>query len=159
MKVLRYLWDHLEEIITVTLTAAMTLFVLFQFVFRYFFGSPLSWTEEAARFSYVWITFIGMSLCFKEKNHIEMSIFASMLPRRRQMLLQVVVYLILITAFIIVLPASVDYVRFIHGSLSSALEVRLSYVAMVFPLGLALAILRLLTLLRDEIRGLKSVGD
>lgn len=41
-----------------------------QVLFRYAFNNSLSWTEEIAKFLFVWITFFGAALCFSEKMHL-----------------------------------------------------------------------------------------
>lgn len=56
---------------------AMFLVTLFQVVARYVFGNPFVWTEELARFLYVWLTFIGAATVFYENKHIIVDILVS----------------------------------------------------------------------------------
>jgi TRAP-type C4-dicarboxylate transport system permease small subunit len=56
-------------------TAAALLFGIFlvilaQVVFRYVLGRPLVWTEEAARYLYIWTCYLGMAMAFRHRTHI-----------------------------------------------------------------------------------------
>lgn len=52
----------------------MVFIVVLQVVFRYF-GKPLSWPEEVARWTMIWITFAGASHCFKNGGLIRVEFF------------------------------------------------------------------------------------
>lgn len=53
----------------VILFAALVLIVIWQVVTR-LAGSPSSWAEEGARFTFVWLGFMASALVFSEKGHI-----------------------------------------------------------------------------------------
>ena len=44
-------------------------------------NDPFIFTEEVSRYSYVWITFIGMSLATKTSDHIRVDFFVGLLGR------------------------------------------------------------------------------
>ena len=52
----------------------MVTIVVVQVIFRYL-GSPLSWPEEVARWTMIWITFAGASYCFKNGGLIRVEYF------------------------------------------------------------------------------------
>ena len=57
-----------------------------QVVFRYLFGSALSWPEEVNVFFMAWITFVGGSVAFADKAHMRIDVFVGLLgPRGRQL--------------------------------------------------------------------------
>ena len=41
-----------------------------QVLFRYIFNQSLSWSEELAKFIFVWLTFLGATICIRERMHI-----------------------------------------------------------------------------------------
>lgn len=53
----------------IVLFALLVVIVVWQVVSR-LLGSPSSWTEEAARYTFVWLGFFGSALVFSEKGHI-----------------------------------------------------------------------------------------
>lgn len=57
------------------LLVGMTVAVFVQISNRYFFGNPLSWTEEVARLAFIWMTPLGAYLALKAKAHIAVETF------------------------------------------------------------------------------------
>mgnify|MGYP003608844836 FL=1 len=49
---------------------AMTLVIFLQVIFRYFLLQSLSWSEEVARYLFVWLTFLGASVVARSRSHI-----------------------------------------------------------------------------------------
>jgi TRAP-type C4-dicarboxylate transport system permease small subunit len=70
------------------------LFVLFLQVFtRYVLNDPLSWTEEAARYIYVYVVFLGASAAISDRSHVGIDYFAKALPIRAQWIVSLLVNL------------------------------------------------------------------
>ena len=43
-------------------------------VSRYIFEQPLTWTEELGRYTFVWVSFLGMAVAIKHGSHIALDI-------------------------------------------------------------------------------------
>lgn len=70
------------------------LLVLFLQVFtRYVLNDPLSWTEEAARYMYVYIVFLGASAAISDRSHVGIDYFAKALPVGAQWIVSLLVNL------------------------------------------------------------------
>ena len=54
--------------------------VLAQVVFRYFFGDPLVWSDELARYLFIWCSFLGWVIAARRRSHLSVSILQSQLP-------------------------------------------------------------------------------
>ena len=61
---------RLAEAVLVFLLAGMTVMVFGNVVLRYGFNSGLNFSEEMARYFFVWLTFIGAILTFREYSHV-----------------------------------------------------------------------------------------
>jgi tripartite ATP-independent transporter DctM subunit len=57
------------------LLLGMTVSVFVQISNRYFFGNPLSWTEEVARLTFIWIIPLGAYLALRANTHIAVETF------------------------------------------------------------------------------------
>ena len=44
--------------------------VLGQVVFRYFLGDPLTWSDELARYLFVWCAFLGWVIAARRRSHL-----------------------------------------------------------------------------------------
>ncbi|WP_308215409.1 TRAP transporter small permease subunit [Sinobaca sp. H24] len=61
MKVLRYLDEHLEEVLLVIFTLTMVIVIGLQVFMRFVLSSSLGWSEELARYCFIWLVYIGIS--------------------------------------------------------------------------------------------------
>ena len=61
-KILKWLDDNIELYICVFLMSFMTLLVFVQVVMRYVFNNSLSWSEELARYTFIWLIYIGIKI-------------------------------------------------------------------------------------------------
>ncbi|WP_417830317.1 TRAP transporter small permease [Thalassospira sp.] len=62
--------------------ALILVLTLAQVVLRYFFDSPLLWSEELSRLLVVWMTFIGAAAVCWQGRHLSVDVFVVLLPER-----------------------------------------------------------------------------
>lgn len=60
-KILKWLDDNAELYLCVFLMSFMTLVTFIQVVMRKVFNNSLSWSEELARYVFIWLIYIGIS--------------------------------------------------------------------------------------------------
>lgn len=85
--VLRRAWGVIEragEVAIVLLTLAMVAACLAQVVWRYAFSDPLTWSEEAARYLLVWLSFLCAWLAWRQRAHLGLDILVVRLPAPAQ---------------------------------------------------------------------------
>jgi TRAP-type transport system small permease protein len=70
------------EAVLVLLLAGMVVMVFTNVVLRYGFNSGLNISEEMSRYFFVWLTFIGAVLAFRDHAHIGVETFVRLLGRR-----------------------------------------------------------------------------
>ncbi len=74
--------DRVIRWIIIVLMLFMTVTVSLQIAFRYILNIPLGWSEEVARFSFVWVSFFGASALLRMQEHINVAVFVDRLPPR-----------------------------------------------------------------------------
>jgi TRAP-type C4-dicarboxylate transport system permease small subunit len=74
--------DRVIRWIIIVLMLFMTVTVSLQIVFRYVLNIPLGWSEEVARFSFVWVSFFGASALMRVREHINVTVFVDNFPPR-----------------------------------------------------------------------------
>lgn len=77
MKLLKLLNNHLEEYILVLLLIAEVIVVFAQVVTRYVFKYPLPWSEEIARYMFIWMVWVGAAYGTKENKNICIDVLSS----------------------------------------------------------------------------------
>ena len=85
------LFDKVNQALVLFLMSAMCLDLLAQVVFRYLFSHPLTWSEELARYIFVWIALFGAAWCGRHHIHVRMTAVVGMLPVNVQRWLQFLV--------------------------------------------------------------------
>lgn len=69
------------EAIMVALLAAMVAMVLGNVVLRYVFDSGIAISEEMSRYCFVWLTFIGAVVVYRENAHLGVDTLLRVLPK------------------------------------------------------------------------------
>ena len=76
-----YRLNRPEEIVTFALFWVMTVIVFLQFFTRYVLNDSLTWTEEAARYLLIIITFLGCGIAVRRNSHIYVEMLYRYMPR------------------------------------------------------------------------------
>lgn len=76
------LFDNIEKNVLVVSLAIMVIVLFTNVVMRYVFNSSLSWSEEFARYLFVWFSWIGVSAGVKDKEHLRVEILTIALTKR-----------------------------------------------------------------------------
>ena len=94
MKILKLLDEKLEEVFLVIILIAAVVIVAMQVVTRYVFKIPLPWSEEIARYLFLWLTWVGASYATKERKHVSIDLVYEKLPEKGQMICKVITNII-----------------------------------------------------------------
>ena len=78
-----------ERVVAVALFAALFLTVLLQVFTRYVLGTPLTWTEEIARYLLIWTTFVAAAYVSARRLHISVDLLVSKLGERGALVVDV----------------------------------------------------------------------
>jgi TRAP-type C4-dicarboxylate transport system permease small subunit len=82
MKILRFLNENFEKQICMVLISAMTVLIAVQVFMRYVLNNSLSWSEELARYIFIWLIYLGISYGATIMRHIRIEAALSLYPKR-----------------------------------------------------------------------------
>lgn len=139
------------------LLGILTVIMFLQVLFRYIFNNSLTWSEELAKFIFIWITFLGAGICFRDKIHLKVDFLNNKLPAKYKTLLEVI-NTILITVF----SGSMAVTGFlwvinVSGTLSPAMGLPLNIVFYAaFPVSALFTFIYGLIRLKKELQKLNS---
>src|SRR6202043_140295 len=90
-----------ETVVVVVLVAMLTAVTFAQVCARYVLGDPLIWSEEVARYLFVWVSMIGAALALREGGHFGLDLLIRPMPRLKPILgplvtLVMVVFLVIL---------------------------------------------------------------
>ncbi len=73
-------YDRLLRLIVALLMATMVSVAFAQVVLRFVFNQPLTWAEEVARYSFVWVTFLAAAIGLERGIHIGVDLLIGFFP-------------------------------------------------------------------------------
>lgn len=114
---------------------AMVTIIFSQVVARYAFSSSLSWSEEAGRYIFVWMTFLGAAMAVRNRQHVSLDIILNILPDSLQRFLLLISYLSMMIFTAVLIYGGFQFVARGSRQASSALEIPMHYVYIVLPVG------------------------
>ncbi len=140
---------HFESLIAAPALAAMVILIFCQVLFRYALHKPLAWSEELARFMFVWMVYMGASMCVRKNMIMKVDILETAF-RNNPTVLSILAYISVIASLLFCLAMtygsySIAYeVTFVRNRLSPALDLPLGIAYMALPLGFGMMSLRYL---------------
>ena len=142
---LKKIWYHLEEFVALPILVFQVCLVSYQVVMRYIFTDSPSWTEELARYLFVWLMWFGVSYSARNRSHLRITMVRDALPEKASRILELVVTLIWLGFGIFVVIKGCQMVSSIitYKQVSAALRLPMQYAYMGVPIGASLMCIRL----------------
>ena len=79
---MKFLNEHLEACFIVPLMFLMSIIIFVQVVMRYVFHSSLTWSEEMARYLFVWLVYFSVAYTAKKEAHIRIDAAINIYPKK-----------------------------------------------------------------------------
>jgi C4-dicarboxylate transporter DctQ subunit len=120
----------------------VTVVVIFvQVIARYVLEIALPWTEEFARFAFLWLIFLANALAERQKEHFRVSYFVEQAPRRLRYAFWVVGEVLIFTFYLWLLADSLRFVEMGKRMISTVLQLRLDWVYWGLPVAIVFGLL------------------
>lgn len=135
------------------LMAAMVVVITAQVWYRFILNNPLSWSEEAGRYLFVWISFIGAAAGVRYQVHLGIDLMEKMLPEKAHRAAVVIVNLIIQIFLLVIIYWGFKILGIIKFQQSPSIHLSMRYPYMAVPVG---AILMLINSLRVMVAALRN---
>lgn len=135
--------ELMERVVTSVIFCSMMIVVTAQILMRYVFNHPLLWSEEFARYVYVWLVFMGSAYGVTQEKHVAVTVLTDRLPDPVRKALKLVCNLLVIAALLYMLPHSVKYLGRQHGLRSGCMGIPMSLVFAAVPVGYLLIVIHM----------------
>jgi C4-dicarboxylate transporter, DctM subunit len=132
------------EWVAALLTASMVAAIFVQVSNRYVFNSPLAWTEEVARFIFIWLSFLGAFLALRDRAHISITAVMKCFSPGVQATVSSTITVLLFGYMAVLCWVGVTVAIETRDTFSAALELSFLYVHAAIPVGAGLMALTLL---------------
>jgi C4-dicarboxylate transporter DctQ subunit len=148
-------FDHLlargEAAIIIAMVVVMTVVVFLQVVYRYVLTQPLHWSEELARYLFVWLSILGATLGLQKRGHFGLDVFFRMLPKQGQWLIRLLIHSLMGSVVIVLIVYGITLVQKTTLQESPAMGIPMSWAYACLPVGASLMAIHLLVIFIKDI--------
>lgn len=143
---MKRLIEHFEEYLLIGSLMFSVVLVFAQVVMRYFFSNSIFWSEELARYIFLWQIWLGASFAAKEGKHLRIEIVKGFLGARGKIVFECMVIAVWFgfCLFLALKSAELTKMLLIRNQLSPAMRIPIGYAYASVPVGCSLMGIRLL---------------
>ncbi len=148
-----------EEYILIPMLAFSAILLFVQVIMRYVFSNSLSWSEELARFLYIWEVWLGIAYCTKMQTHLRITLIFSFTSKKIEQIIRLFINVIWFGfgLFLVYVGAATMLQIRDFGQVSSALRLPMWIVYLAIPVGAFLMDIHLIehsiTLVKELVKG------
>lgn len=156
MRRLVKLYNKFEEYLLVGSLVVTVTIIFIQVIMRYVFNSSLSWSEELARYIFIWQIWLGASIGVRDKKHIKVELIFGLVKGRGKKVIDIIASFIWLTFSIFITVNGTQLVLDLvqKGALSSGMRIPLYFVYASLPLSTGVMALRLIMEVYETVIGL-----
>jgi TRAP-type C4-dicarboxylate transport system permease small subunit len=146
MNVLKWLDEHIEELFLVIFSIVMVTAIFIQVFMRYVIGSSLAWSEELARYCFIWLVYLGISFGVKKQRHIKVDVVLLLLKDKWKIVLNIIANIIFLAfaVFVVIYGYGIASKLLTFGQTSPALQLPMGLVYLATPVGMGLTAIRII---------------
>jgi TRAP-type C4-dicarboxylate transport system permease small subunit len=130
----------------------MTLSVTWQVVLRYLFKRPNMWSEEVARFLFVWLVMFGSALAIRYNRHMSIDFIKQKLPVKFQLVLSIVLTVLCMVFVSFIGWQGLKLLSITSRQLSGGLRIPMVYPYLSIPVGSILMLIFFVEYLANLLR-------
>ena len=135
---------RLSQALTVVTLVGMVIVTFLQVIFRYVLQNSLEWSEEGARYLFVWTCYLSMSYAMHSGSHLEVTVLRNLVSKKCKRFLGAFSMAVSAVFCLICFFYSVDAVMKLHstGQTTTALQLSTYLVWLCLPIGFSLTFLQ-----------------
>lgn len=155
---MKFLNEHLEACFIVPLMFLMSIIIFIQVVMRYVFHSSLTWSEELARYLFVWLVYFSVAYTAKKEAHIRIDAAINVYPKKARPYVEIISETIVLVFAVFIAITSVTVFQKISasGQVSPALQVPMQFIYAAPLVGFVLTAIRQVQCIARKIKALRD---
>ena len=161
LKILKALDEKLELSICIFLMSSMTIIIFIQVIMRYVMRNSLVWSEELARYLFIWLIYMGISYGAKIMKHIKIEAALGLFPKKVRPFIVIIgdVLFLGFSLFITYTAFTVVQRQIGLGQKSPAIHMPMWIIYAAPMVGFALASIRQIQTILYRVKKLKVGGE
>jgi TRAP-type C4-dicarboxylate transport system permease small subunit len=135
------LFDWLCDISSLAILYVTVVVVFVQVIARYILKVSLPWTEEFARFAFIWLIFLANAMAERQKEHFRVSYFVEQAPRRVRYVFWALGEVLIFAFFCWLLYDCMQFVRMGARQIAPVMQLRMHWVYWGLPVAVILTLM------------------
>ena len=123
-----------------------------QVVARYFLETSMPWTEELARYAFIWSTLLGASVLVKSKGHPGVDAITGKLKGQVKIVQEALLAIVIMIIAAVGIRYGIELVQITMGQTSAALNIPYGFIYLSFPVSCIAMIIHELSELADLVQ-------
>ncbi len=122
--------DKLTEKINLALLVFIMCLMFVTVILRYIFNYSLSWSEEVARYGFIWMIFLSSGTGVRKTRdmHVAFDIILNLIPKGANPKVTMTINFFILVFSLIFIPASTKLCLQVRNQVSSALPISMSWI-------------------------------
>ncbi|MFI5341680.1 MAG: TRAP transporter small permease [Candidatus Methylomirabilales bacterium] len=145
--------DWVLDKVTLAILILLNLVVGAQVFARYVLNHSLFWSEELARYLFIWLVFLSAAMVLRQDRHIQVSVFVDMLPASMKRAIIILGDLLMLGFVLVVFVESIRLAGMVWTVLTAAMEIPWTLVYLGILLGMGVMLLAVLGSLWARLTG------
>lgn len=141
------------QISIIAISVLMVAVTLAQVIFRYVIAAPLPWSEELARYCFVWIVFLGGAIGLSRGIHLGVDLLVNTFPERLRLAMDALTSALIACFAAVVAYASLPVLNINMMQRSPALGVQMSWIYIAIPISMCLIFIICVERIVIDLRG------
>lgn len=150
---IKWMDKYLEEYMLIILSGFLVIMIFAQVFMRYIFDAPISWSEEIARFVFVWFIYVGVSAGVKYNRHLGVDAFKLLFKKKGETLLCIIANVLFLIFAVLITYHGIKILGNVSRS-SAALQIPFFWVYLAPVIGMFLTAIRLIQNITIQIKAL-----
>ncbi len=105
-----------------------------QVFYRYVLNDPIRWSEELIMIAFIWVVFWAAAFMVPIKSHVTLEVVYDMVPKKTKRIFSLFSMLVIIIAFLLLIPATIDYLDFLTRKKSPVLRIHMHWIYLCYLL-------------------------
>ena len=139
--------DKFISYIVAFILATISIIVVYSVIMRFALNNPVQWQYELTLLSMSWMIFLGMPMAFHKEEHMSLTFVPERLGPKVWWVYKTLIDIALIAFLVIGFKESIAVVKSTWATMYQTIPVSKGWFYMAFPVGCAVSILHLVTLL------------
>ncbi|MHB1006115.1 MAG: TRAP transporter small permease [Chloroflexota bacterium] len=155
-KIFWRVYEGTVNTVAVLFFTAMVVVTALGVFYRYVLNAPLYWTEEADRYMFIWLSFVGASITMRYKAHILVDVVVRYLNPRLQLWFSLLAQVFVLAFLYVIISASLPVIEVTMETRATATDIPVGWVYASIPVGGALIAIETLRLMWTTWRTLRG---